>query len=394
MSKHRGAPATSVPHVPRRYQLLDPLRPEERAALKADIAAKGVLVPVEMDTEGNVLDGHQRVEIARELGIDYPKISRQFASEVEKQEHALKMNLLRRQMGPITWGKAFKRLLEVRGVQRGARTDLKHSPTVRLCAAELGVPRATAFRRLALVDQLSAAPDLAEKVDRGEMESKRALRVLRERKAAARVKKEPIPDVPANVDIRIGDFRSVLDLSESSVDLLFTDPPYPKDYLGLWRKLGVFAARVLKPGRLLITYTGQYHLPVVLSALAESLEYVWLGALVTPGQHNQVQRRWIRSAAKPLLFFAKGPYEPREWFDDAYISEGRQKENHRWQQSLGAARYYIERLSKPDETICDPFLGSGTTAVAAHELGRRFVGCDADAKAVALARRRVADGAA
>ena len=40
--------------------------------------------------------------------------------------------------------------------------------------------------------------------------------------------------------------------------------------------------------------------------------------------------------------------------------------------------------------ICDPFMGSGTTAVAARDLGRDFIGCDISAEYVELARRRVA----
>jgi DNA modification methylase len=49
----------------------------------------------------------------------------------------------------------------------------------------------------------------------------------------------------------------------------------------------------------------------------------------------------------------------------------------------------VRRLTKPGQLVCDPFLGAGTTAVAALKLGRRFVGCDIDAEAVEQARKRV-----
>jgi site-specific DNA-methyltransferase (adenine-specific) len=42
-----------------------------------------------------------------------------------------------------------------------------------------------------------------------------------------------------------------------------------------------------------------------------------------------------------------------------------------------------------DDLVLDPFMGSGTTLVAAARLGRRYVGYDTDAAYVALARRRV-----
>lgn len=41
------------------------------------------------------------------------------------------------------------------------------------------------------------------------------------------------------------------------------------------------------------------------------------------------------------------------------------------------------------QIICDPFMGSGTTAVAAKKLGRHFIGCDLSADYVASATKRV-----
>ena len=44
-----------------RYQVVFPLNSEEYAHLKRDIAENGVLIPVEYDEDGNILDGHHRV---------------------------------------------------------------------------------------------------------------------------------------------------------------------------------------------------------------------------------------------------------------------------------------------------------------------------------------------
>ena len=57
-----------------KYQLFNPLSAEEYAALEADIAKRGVLVAVEQDQQGNILDGHHRVEIAAKLGKKYKGI--------------------------------------------------------------------------------------------------------------------------------------------------------------------------------------------------------------------------------------------------------------------------------------------------------------------------------
>ena len=62
---------------------------------------------------------------------------------------------------------------------------------------------------------------------------------------------------------------------------------------------------------------------------------------------------------------------------------------------MGCARYYVERLTSPGDLVCDPFLGGGTTGVAAVQLGRRFVGIeiDGEAHATATARVRAAEAA-
>jgi len=71
----------------------------EYAALKADIAAHGVQVAVEMDDEGHVLDGHHRVRACQELGIaNYPSLVRVGLTEEQKIEHALALNLVRRHL--------------------------------------------------------------------------------------------------------------------------------------------------------------------------------------------------------------------------------------------------------------------------------------------------------
>lgn len=51
---------------------------------------------------------------------------------------------------------------------------------------------------------------------------------------------------------------------------------------------------------------------------------------------------------------------------------------HPTQKPLSLISYLIERSSNPGAIVLDPFSGSGTTAVAAHNLGRRFVCIEKD----------------
>lgn len=52
-------------------------------------------------------------------------------------------------------------------------------------------------------------------------------------------------------------------------------------------------------------------------------------------------------------------------------------------------RHLVELVSFRGETVLDPFLGSGTTAVACAELGRRFVGMEQDRRSLDVAQRRI-----
>lgn len=55
------------------------------------------------------------------------------------------------------------------------------------------------------------------------------------------------------------------------------------------------------------------------------------------------------------------------------------------------AEYLIERFTEAGDTVVDPMVGSGTTAVAARRLGRRAIGFDLDPLAVVLTRALVSD---
>lgn len=81
------------------YQVMPELTVEEYAELKADIAQRGVMVPIEYDEHGHVLDGYHRLRICGELGIkDFPKVIRAGMTEAEKLTHARKLNMARRQL--------------------------------------------------------------------------------------------------------------------------------------------------------------------------------------------------------------------------------------------------------------------------------------------------------
>lgn len=64
---------------------------------------------------------------------------------------------------------------------------------------------------------------------------------------------------------------------------------------------------------------------------------------------------------------------------------------HPTQKPIGLFERFVQLLTAPNELVIDCFMGSGTTALAARNTGRRYAGCDLDAGYVEIARRRLAE---
>ena len=188
-----------------------------------------------------------------------------------------------------------------------------------------------------------------------------------------------------------GDFQSALaSIEPGSIDAVITDPPYPAEFLPLWSELAKHAARWLKPGGILAAMSGHMFLPEVISRLGEHLDYWWTLAYLTPGgQAVQVFPRRINTFWKPILLYRNGHGDAAEWFGDVARSDVNDKRFHHWGQSESGMADLVKRLTRPGETIIDPFMGAGTTGVAAIALGRSFTGCDVNADHVETTRERL-----
>lgn len=215
-------------------------------------------------------------------------------------------------------------------------------------------------------------------------------RIDREQQAAEAEASEPAYDY----EIRHGDLRTALDDLTGQVDVIITDPPYPAEYLDEYDALSEVAARILKPDGILIAMVGHAHLPEHIRRLSLHLSYRWCGAYMLGGAGAQIfGDRFIgRVRWKPLLIYDRHG-QRRMLAEDVFSSAGREKlaeaQIDGWSQSESGMLDIVEKCSVPGQLVVDPFLGAGTTAVACHKLGRRFVGCDVSADAVLAARKRM-----
>lgn len=90
-------PRRLKPHPSR--ALIPPLSASAKAILKADIAERGVVVPVEINRHDELLDGHNRWEVAVELGVATIPFRRVvLASRADEIRHMVRGQLARREM--------------------------------------------------------------------------------------------------------------------------------------------------------------------------------------------------------------------------------------------------------------------------------------------------------
>ncbi len=80
------------------YQVMPDLGPEDVEQLRESIRARGVLMPILVDEDGVVIDGHHRAHIAAELGVECPREVRPGLTETEKRSLAYELNSARRQL--------------------------------------------------------------------------------------------------------------------------------------------------------------------------------------------------------------------------------------------------------------------------------------------------------
>jgi site-specific DNA-methyltransferase (adenine-specific) len=240
---------------------------------------------------------------------------------------------------------------------------------------------------LQLAEALNQYPEL-EKVKNKSM-AKRKLKSIKKKE-----RKSAIPDIPNNskkYKIIHGDIVDVSDqIEDNSIDWIITDPPYPREFLPLIDKLGVFANKKLKNNGSLLCLIGQSYLPEIYKILSGYLTYNWTCCYLMPGNATTIWPRKATSGWKPILWFLKKEHR-RDTIYDVFKSEKKEKEHHFWGQSESGFKDIIYNFTDPGDIICDPFLGGGTTGVMSIKLNRFFIGIDNDIKAIETSKKRISE---
>lgn len=399
---------------------LPPIPAELQRLLEADIRSRGVLVPVIVAQDGEVIDGRLRMEIARKHGLPCPKIVVGRLGRHDRFDLRVCINTYRRHLTQaqvrecISWMLRREPAASDRSVAKRVGVNHRTVAGVRR-ALEAGgeilhLPSRTGsdgkLYPVVITNcevQAKVAARLLGELGDDAPGGRLSVRMLKYMAFKKRVEAEAAGEaarLPPEVIIKQGDFLT-FDWRpwEGKASLVLADPPWLDEHAEQRRPLALLASRLLRPGGVVCCYTGTYGLPGWIEAFSgvEALRYVWTVATVNQKDGKvRVHGRGrvpIQSGWRPIVIYSKGDIEGDRVLYDVMQSAGQEKTHHHWQQPVQESLTLLRTFSKPGDLIVDPSCGSSSSGCACVEAGqgRKYLGLDRDAQAVRIARKRVAE---
>jgi 16S rRNA G966 N2-methylase RsmD len=205
--------------------------------------------------------------------------------------------------------------------------------------------------------------------------------------------------LPDGLKLFHGDFRTVSqnEIKDDSIDLILTDPPYGREDLPIHADLAKLAARVLKPGGSLVLFSGVLFQPEVNNYILSARELSWIDQFIIEHNGNSLRSYLsnLRENYKSLLWFVKGDRDDVSTAGLAHDKLFREssppdKALHNMAQSPKECEYVINHiLFAQNQIILDPFMGSGTTGIAALRNNRQFIGIEIDSTKFEIAQMNI-----
>lgn len=217
-------------------------------------------------------------------------------------------------------------------------------------------------------------------------------------------------------------------IPDNSIDLVVTDPPYNVSQkqnikfdgrviiknFGDWdfgfdpKPVLAELRRVLKPNGQIYVFCGTEQIPIYMQEFIEKWFFrnllVWYKTNPVPRLSktnyvfaNEYIIYAIKTRGKPshsTFNFSSQTTMHNTFVSGALQGKERLKEKngmaaHPTQKPLLILKKLIEVSSKERDVVLDPFMGVGSTAIAARQTGRNFIGCEINKKYVDCANKRI-----
>lgn len=240
-----------------------------------------------------------------------------------------------------------------------------------------------------------------------------------------------------SVVIRADCIEHMKTMEASSVSMVFADPPFnlKKAYKGISDEWGYDAymawtrdwiqeaIRILSPsGSLFVHHIPRYLIPIanVLHGIASFRHWIVWNALGTPGKNSPLLPShygilfYTKSTLSPSVHSVRAPHARNRdgslkadwggkidsihpfgavisdvWGDIHRIKHKKDRDNHPCQLPVPLLERIVLMSTNEGDVVFDPFVGTGTTAVAAKRLGRNFVGTEQSADYVDIANENI-----
>ncbi len=248
----------------------------------------------------------------------------------------------------------------------------------------------------------------------------------------------PVPDNPFPAELEntivLGSSEAMTEIPDNSVHLMITSPPYNvtkeydrdlslTEYLEMLRRVFSEVYRVLVyGGRACVNVANLGRKPYIplsdfVSRMMLDIGFLMRGEIIwDKGAGAGVSMAWgsWKSASNPvlrdvheyILVFSKGSFTRKrvegradtitreqfmEWTKSVwrFNPESARKVGHPAPFPVELPYRLIQLFSFTGDIVLDPFMGSGTTAIAALESGRKYVGYEIDEEYVKLAEKRL-----
>ena len=423
--------------------LIPALSDSDTEALRLSIKENGQYFPIDVNQDGVILDGHHRHRACQELGIKPAIIVRVFENRILEKKFIIEVNRNRRHLtafqrielqcklesieselardrmsdaGKIGAEKRWKETGKVDDEPKGSVNNedrvIQNNTTpssvpepegrikgkgkskgrvIDIAAQKAHVSPMTYYKGREIIKQ-DPSQKILDKLRRGELRINKVFKHLenqRKRQDLLSSDADSNVQLPDHIKLIEGDFvEKCKAIPVNSIDLIFTDPPYQRNFLPIYDDLAKMAVILLKDGGSLVTNCAKdLKYQVIEFMKSRGLTHWWEIAIIHTGSSARMFSKKVIVTWKPLLWFVKGT-KPKtfEFIKDSVESQPPDKTLHPWAQSTLEAEHVISKLTVQNDVVLDCLMGTGTTAIAAIKLKRRFIGIEKDTKVLRIAK--------